>query len=118
MQLRILLWIAVRPLVTLAHCNVTGVNTMRKILFFLIGLAVVTAATPDMAVADLKQDFIIARINEQYQGFLRQAGGDAAKKAKLMAIRKQTIKKVQSKPGLGGHADAEAGVKQMQDVVK
>ena len=90
---------------------------MRKILFFLIGLAF-ASAVPDIAAADLKQDFIIARINEQYQGCLRLAGSDVAKKAKLAAIRKQTIRKVQSKPGLDGHADAEAGVRQMQAVVK
>lgn len=78
---------------------------------FLIGTAMPAAADP-------QQDFIIAKVNEQYQGLVRQVGNDKAKKAKLVSLRSQTIKKVQSKPGLGGRADAEAGMKKMQEVVQ
>lgn len=73
---------------------------------------------PSAAMADTGQDFIVERLGQQYRSSLRQAGGDAAKKAKLTVIYKRALKTIQSKPGLGGSQDAFKAIEEMQAILK
>lgn len=79
-------------------------------LIFILALTSTTQAGPE-------QDFIIGKLNEQYQGYRSRAGGDTTKRNLLRTVYSNASKQIARMPGLSGRTVAEAAIRKMSEIV-
>ncbi|MBL4893174.1 MAG: hypothetical protein JKX91_15415 [Rhizobiaceae bacterium] len=71
-----------------------------------------------VAKADEVSNIVAERFVGYYNQLRKKAKGDKRKLSSLLKIRKSTLKKINSTPGMASRAFAVTGVKKMQAVVK
>lgn len=85
---------------------------MKFICAVVLVFSVVTTAT-----AGEEQDYIISKLNQQYQGYRARVGTDTSKRNLLRTVYSNASKQISRMSGLSGRTVAEAAAQKMSDIV-